>query len=134
MTFSRIAMIIRPTYQRILCQPSTATRQLSAAFYSVRLCSPQFLNKCSDSVLKSQFSYHQSRIAPFGTKPKEGNGRKRGAMFKLAASSFGIGVLVTLGYYYRKLNTKYLPIANLDSGNDLLFAEAPPAGLVTKKV
>lgn len=60
--------------------------------------------------------------------------KKGGSKLKILLIGFGLGASVGLGYTYRKLNQKVMPIANEGSGNDLLYSEAPPVKLITKKV
>jgi len=63
------------------------------------------------------------------------SGQKKGSSkFKVLLLGFGLGGLAGLWYAYKKINQKVLPIANVGSGNNMLYSEAPPVKLVTKKV
>jgi hypothetical protein len=63
------------------------------------------------------------------------SGQKKGnSKLRVLLIGFGLGAFVGLGYAYKKMNQKVMPIANLGSGNNMLYSEAPPVKLVTKKV
>jgi len=53
----------------------------------------------------------------------------------MAVVGFGVGALAGLGYMYRKMNTKVMPIANIDGkGNSFLFSEPPPVDVIARRV
>ena len=60
--------------------------------------------------------------------------KKGSSKLRLLGISFGIGALLGLGYVYSNKTRKLIPVANVDSDNDLLFAEPPPIELIAKKV
>ena len=53
---------------------------------------------------------------------------------KLLIMGFGLGALVGLGYMYKNIRHKVMPIANIDSENLLLFSEPPPIDFIAKRV
>nr|CAG4647171.1 EOG090X08KD [Megafenestra aurita] len=65
---------------------------------------------------------------------KQAGAKNQSSKVKLLIIGFGLGALVGLGYVYRKMNLKTIPIANVDSENDLLLLEAPPIDFIAKKV
>lgn len=84
---------------------------------------PDFVNHTNKLLFKN-----------YASKPKTEKKRSKGKIF-LALVGFGVGALAGLGYMYRKMNTKVMPIANLDgNGNSFLFSEPPPIDLIAKRV
>nr|CAG4634877.1 EOG090X08KD [Alona affinis] len=63
---------------------------------------------------------------------KKGRNGKILSKLKLLAVAFSVGSLFGLGYLYKKMNYKPMPIANIDSGNDLLFSKLPPKERIAK--
>ncbi len=105
-------------------------------------CPPRTIVTLCESSFPSSFS---KRIVPFSlrsfssqVKPLIENGKskkKSGGKMILLVAAFGVGAVASLGYYYRKLTKKHLPIANVDTGgNKFLFSEAPPIDRVAKRV
>jgi len=45
----------------------------------------------------------------------------------------GLGGLVGFGYVWREKNKKIMPIANIDTGNDLLYSQPPPIDVIAKE-
>ena len=61
-------------------------------------------------------------------------GKKGSSKMKLLIMGFGLGALVGLGYMYKNIRHKVMPIANIDSENLLLFSEPPPIDFIAKRV
>ena len=70
----------------------------------------------------------------YSSKPKDEKKKSKGKIF-MAVVGFGVGALAGLGYMYRKMNTKVMPIANIDGkGNSFLFSEPPPVDVIARRV
>lgn len=78
--------------------------------------------------------FNKVLIKSYASKPKDEKKKSKGKIF-LAVVGFGVGALAGLGYMYRKMNHKVMPIANLDgNGNAFLFSEPPPIDLIARRV
>lgn len=98
----------------------------------VTLCESSLPSSLSKRIIPSSLRSFSSQVKP----PVE-NGKskkKAGGKIVLLVTAFGVGAVASLAYYYRKLTTKHLPIANVDTGgNKFLFSEAPPVDRIAKR-
>nr|CAG4641811.1 EOG090X08KD [Eurycercus lamellatus] len=94
------------------------------------------LSGSSSSFLRNASFIKQSSGKEFFSSHSDGKPthNKGGNKIKLLVIAFGAGAAIGLVYYYRKTNEKTLLIGNVDSGNDLLFSEAPPIDRISKKI
>jgi len=71
----------------------------------------------------------------YSSKTKQDEKKTSKGKIFLAVVGFGVGALAGLGYVFRKMNHKVMPIANIDgNGNAFLFSEPPPIDMIARRV
>ena len=81
----------------------------------------------------SSHSFTYSTGRPGENQGKQGKKRSKMWMTSLLVG-LGLGGLVGFGYVWREKNKKIMPIANIDTGNDLLYSQPPPVDVIAKEV
>ena len=136
-SFCRTGLLIK---NRSLDKSSSLLYFKNQFFYSKPFSTlPNLIGKNKNAVPRPYFvsaSVPHSRVlisSQFSSDAASGQ-KKGSSKFKVLLLGFGLGALAGLWYAYKKMNQKVLPIANVGLGNNMLYSEAPPVKLVTKKV
>lgn len=146
MIFSSAVIALRPTKCSLTSWKRSSkivTNSFSAVPYNQQYHtlgllrnSTVLLNSISSSLRQPHLVKHPNKaiFKNYASEAKNEKKKSKGKIF-LALVGFGVGALAGLGYVYRKMNHKVMPIANMDGNESIfLFSEPPPVDLIAKRV
>ena len=111
-------------------------RSLPVNRLSSQLFHSRSINRYQPSISINQPARHRSRalFSSRATESEEQKSKPGSSKMLMLVAAFGVGALVSFAYYYREKTRRVMPIANVDTGNRLLYSEPPPVETIAKQV